>query len=99
MLDTGEATVLIIGMGRVGTELIKSGAMTGESFGIELNDDRALDLRNQGFNVEVADAMIQTFGIWCTKEIDRRDDHTCYAKSHGTVYAGKGFRRAKQIAK
>ena len=58
VLDTGEATVLIIGMGRVGTGAYKilEQARPGKVLGIELNDDRALELRNQGFNVEVADA-------------------------------------------
>ena len=45
-------------MGRVGTGAYKvlEQARPGKVLGIELNDDRALDLRNQGFNVEVADA-------------------------------------------
>jgi hypothetical protein len=58
VLDTGEATILIIGMGRVGTGAYRvlEQARPGKVLGIELNDDRAADLRNQGFNVEVADA-------------------------------------------
>ena len=58
ILDTGEATVLIIGMGRVGTGAynILEKARPKKVLGIELNDERASELRDDGFNVEVADA-------------------------------------------
>ena len=58
IIDTGNATVLIIGMGRVGTGAYKilEEARPKKVLGIELNDDRAKELRDKGFNVEVADA-------------------------------------------
>ena len=58
ILDTGNATVLIIGMGRVGTGAYKvlEQAKPEKVLGIELSDERASELRNNGYNVEVADA-------------------------------------------
>tara|TARA_B100000575_G_C23140932_1_gene663924 strand:+ start:3680 stop:5263 length:1584 start_codon:yes stop_codon:yes gene_type:complete len=58
ILDTGEATVLVIGMGRVGTGAYKilKQAKPGKVLGIELSYERAKRLRDEGFNVEVADA-------------------------------------------
>lgn len=58
ILDTGKATILIIGMGRVGTGAYKilENARPKKVLGIELNDERATELRKKGFNVEVADA-------------------------------------------
>ena len=58
ILDTGDATVLIIGMGRVGTGAYKilEDARPKKVLGIELSDERAAELRAKGFNVEVADA-------------------------------------------
>ncbi len=58
ILDAGEATVLIIGMGRVGTGAYKilERARPKKVLGIELSDERASELRDSGFNVEVADA-------------------------------------------
>ncbi len=58
ILDTGKATILIIGMGRVGTGAYKilESARPKKVLGIELNDERASELRDKGFNVEVADA-------------------------------------------
>ena len=58
ILDTGKATVLIIGMGRVGMgayeTLIKE--REGKVLGIEINPNRAQELRRRGLNVKVADA-------------------------------------------
>ncbi len=58
ILDTGKATVLIIGMGRVGTGAYKilEEARPKKVLGIELSDERAIKLRDKGFNVKVADA-------------------------------------------
>ena len=58
ILDCGEATVLIIGMGRVGTGAynILSDARPKKVLGIEIDEENALKLRNDGFNVKVADA-------------------------------------------
>ena len=58
ILDTGDAKILIIGMGRVGTGAYKvlENQRPGEILGIELNEDRAEKLRSDGMNVEVADA-------------------------------------------
>ena len=58
IIDTGEATVLIIGMGRVGTGAyqILEEIKPKKVLGIELSDERAKKLKEKGFNVEVADA-------------------------------------------
>jgi predicted Kef-type K+ transport protein len=58
ILDTGEATVLIIGMGRVGTGayVVLNEEKPGKVLGIELNKAHAEKLEQQGFNVRVADA-------------------------------------------
>jgi len=58
MLDTGEATVLVIGMGRVGTGAYKmlEEARPGKVLGIELSEDRVGQLTEEGYNVRVADA-------------------------------------------
>ena len=58
ILDTGQAKILIIGMGRVGTGAYKvlEDKRPGEVLGIELNEERANKLRADGLNVEVADA-------------------------------------------
>ncbi len=58
ILDTGDAKILIIGMGRVGTGAYKvlESYRPGEILGIEFNEDRAEKLRSDGMNVEVADA-------------------------------------------
>lgn len=58
ILDTGEATMLVIGMGRVGTGAYKvlEASQRGDVLGIELSETRALALSSQGFNVKVADA-------------------------------------------
>ena len=58
ILDTGDAKILIIGMGRVGTGAYKvlEKQRPGEILGIEFNEDRAEKLRSDGMNVEVADA-------------------------------------------
>ena len=58
ILDCGEATVLIIGMGRVGTGAYKilDNARPNKVLGIELSEEHAIKLRNDGFNVQVADA-------------------------------------------
>ena len=58
ILDTGDAKILIIGMGRVGTGAYKvlENQRPGEILGIEFNEDRAEKLRSDGMNVEVADA-------------------------------------------
>ena len=58
ILETGKAIILIIGMGRVGTGAYKilEAERPKKVLGIELNDERASELREKGFNVEVADA-------------------------------------------
>jgi hypothetical protein len=58
IIDTGEATVLIIGMGRVGTGAyqILENTKPKKVLGIELSEERAKKLKEKGFNVEVADA-------------------------------------------
>ena len=58
ILDTGDATVLIIGMGRVGAGAYKvlNEEHPQKVLGIELNEDRAAALVQQGYNVKVADA-------------------------------------------
>ncbi|MEK9611958.1 MAG: cation:proton antiporter family protein [Alphaproteobacteria bacterium] len=58
ILDTGNSTVLIIGMGRVGLGAYKvlNEERSGKVLGIELNEERAADLVQQGYNVKVADA-------------------------------------------
>jgi hypothetical protein len=58
ILDTGQAKILIIGMGRVGAGAYKvlADERPGEVLGIELNEDRAEQLRSEGLFVEVADA-------------------------------------------
>ena len=47
ILDTGENTVLIVGIGAYK-------ALIDHVLGIEINEDRAEVLRSQGYNVEVA---------------------------------------------
>jgi predicted Kef-type K+ transport protein len=58
IMDTGDAKVLVVGMGRVGsgayTELEK--VKPGLVLGIELSEERAAALRAEGLNVKVADA-------------------------------------------
>ena len=56
ILDTGDAKILIIGMGRVGTGAYRvlENHRPGEILGIELNEVRAEKLRSNGMNVEVA---------------------------------------------
>ncbi len=58
ILDTEDSTVLIIGMGRVGAGAYKvlNEEHPKKVLGIELNEDRAASLVEQGFNVKVADA-------------------------------------------
>ncbi len=58
IIDTGKATVLIIGMGRVGTGAYRiiERSRPDKVLGVESNDERAKELRDKGFNVEVADA-------------------------------------------
>lgn len=58
IIDTEDSTVLIIGMGRVGAGAYKaiSEAHPNKVLGIELNEDRATELSEQGYNVKVADA-------------------------------------------
>jgi Trk K+ transport system NAD-binding subunit len=58
ILDTGEATVLIIGMGRVGAGAYKvlNEQYPDKVIGIELSEGHAEKLQQQGFNVKVADA-------------------------------------------
>ena len=58
ILDTGQAKILIIGMWRVGAGAYKvlANERPGEVLGIELNEDRAEQLRSEGLFVEVADA-------------------------------------------
>jgi predicted Kef-type K+ transport protein len=58
ILDTEDSTVLIIGMGRVGAGAYKaiSEIRPQKVIGIELNEDRAAELTEQGYNVKVADA-------------------------------------------
>ena len=58
ILDTGEATVLVIGMGRVGegAYAVFNEQKPGKVLGIELSEGRAQKLKQQGFNVKVADA-------------------------------------------
>ncbi|MGB1849710.1 MAG: NAD(P)-binding protein, partial [Litorivicinaceae bacterium] len=58
ILDTEDSTVLIIGMGRVGAGAYKaiSEIRPQKVLGIELNEDRAAELTEQGYNVKVADA-------------------------------------------
>ena len=58
IMDTGNAKVLIVGMGRVGsgayTELEK--VRPGLVLGVELSEERAAELRAEGLNVKAADA-------------------------------------------
>lgn len=58
ILDTGDATILIIGMGRVGAGAYRvlEEARANRVLGIELNTDRADELAAAGFNVAIADA-------------------------------------------
>lgn len=58
ILDTGENTVLIVGMGRVGAGAYNAlnEVRKNHVLGIEINEDRAETLRAEGYNVEVADA-------------------------------------------
>ena len=58
ILDTGNATILIIGMGRVGAGAYRvlEEARADRVLGIELNNDRADELVTAGFNVATADA-------------------------------------------
>ena len=58
ILDTGQAKILIIGMGRVGTGAYKALEIErpGEILGIELNKERAEQLKSDGLKVEIADA-------------------------------------------
>jgi len=58
ILDTGEATVLVIGMGRVGAGAyaVLEAERPGKVLGIELNEDHAKKLQQKGINVKVADA-------------------------------------------
>ena len=58
ILDTGDATVLVIGMGRVGAGAyaVLEAERPGKVLGIELNEAHASALEQQGFNVKVADA-------------------------------------------
>ena len=58
ILDTGEATVLIIGMGRVGAGAyqVLNEQYPDKVIGIELSEGHAEKLQQQGFNVKVADA-------------------------------------------
>lgn len=58
ILDCGDATVLIIGMGRVGSGAYKilEKSRPKKVLGIEINEENAIKLRDKGFNVQVADA-------------------------------------------
>ena len=58
IIDTGKAAILIIGIIRVWTGAYKilEAERPKKVLGIELNDERASELRDNGFNVEVADA-------------------------------------------
>ena len=58
ILDCGDATVLIIGMGRVGSGAYKilEKSRPKKVLGIELSEENAIKLREKGFNVQVADA-------------------------------------------
>ena len=74
ILDTGKATILIIGMGRVGTGAYKilEAERPKKVLGIELNDERASELRDNGFNVEVADATDTDF--WNMVNLSKPDE-------------------------
>ena len=78
ILDTGHAKILIIGMGRVGTGAYKVWKIKipGEILGIELNEDRAIKLRSDGMNVEVADATDTDF--WHQVHLSTRVEEVNY---------------------
>lgn len=58
IIDTGNATILVMGMGRVGLgvydKLVKE--RPGQVIGIELNETYAGEIAQRGYNVKVADA-------------------------------------------
>ena len=63
-----------------------------------MNDDHALDLRNQGFNVEVADATDTDFWNMVHQAKSIEEMIILAMPNHmSNVYAAKGFRRASRL--
>jgi Trk K+ transport system NAD-binding subunit len=96
MLDTGNAKVLVIGMGRVGSGAYDEleAVWPGQVLGIEHNAEKADFERAAGRNVKVGDATDTDF--WNTIKVSNTKDLIVLAmpSHHSNVYAAHQIRNA-----